>query len=317
MPIGTDSFRLKRSQCLQPPSSQSMGARSGACLSTRPICVPRCGHRAAVPPLLRQSGWSAATSGRAGEPPGGQKRPGHGRPPLPVGTNVHVHVRVLGKGRVQARAPFRDFDGRRRLVARYGRQTRAEAERRLREALRDRSGTTASPVSADARRTVMAQPWLATSTRPRSLSAPNACTGSPPSPTYCPRSATCAYARSPSRWSSDCWPPCAATAAPPSRPATCSRASSARPFTTVGYPAWSSSCWARPAHRGGLRPPAPRRRSAGRHVSEDRSQRADHRPSTADARHGQPPSRLSHPAQPLTSPRWRESLSSVRRRSWN
>ena len=48
--------------------------------------------------------------------------------------------------RVEARASFRDFDGRRRLVARY-RQSHAEAERRLREALRDRSGTTTSPVS--------------------------------------------------------------------------------------------------------------------------------------------------------------------------
>jgi integrase len=83
-----------------------------------------------------------------------------GRPPLPVGTFGKIHVRVLGKGRVEARASFRDFDGRRRLVARYG-QTRAEAERRLREALRDRSGTTTAPVAADARLTAMAQLWLA------------------------------------------------------------------------------------------------------------------------------------------------------------
>src|SRR3954468_13488142 len=83
-----------------------------------------------------------------------------GRPPLPVGTFGKIHVRVLGKGRVEARASFRDFDGRRRLVARYGR-TRAEAEQRLREALRDRSGTTTSPVAADTRLKAMAQLWLA------------------------------------------------------------------------------------------------------------------------------------------------------------
>jgi hypothetical protein len=82
-----------------------------------------------------------------------------GRPPLPVGTFGKIHVRVLGKGRVEARASFRDFDGRRRLVARYG-QSRAGAERRLREALRDRSGTT-SPVGADTRLAAMAQLWLA------------------------------------------------------------------------------------------------------------------------------------------------------------
>ena len=82
-----------------------------------------------------------------------------GRPPLPVGTFGRIHVRVLGKGRVEARASFRDFDGRRRLVARHG-QSRAEAERRLREALRDRSGTT-TPVGADTRVAVVAREWLA------------------------------------------------------------------------------------------------------------------------------------------------------------
>ncbi len=82
-----------------------------------------------------------------------------GRPPLPVGTFGKVHVRVLGKGRVEARASFRDFDGRRRLVARYG-QTRAEAERRLREALRDRTAAATSPV-AETRLKAMAELWLA------------------------------------------------------------------------------------------------------------------------------------------------------------
>ena len=82
-----------------------------------------------------------------------------GRPPLPVGTFGRIHLRVLGKGRVEARASFRDFGGRRRLVARHG-QSRAEAERRLREALRDRSGTT-TPGTADSRLAAMAREWLA------------------------------------------------------------------------------------------------------------------------------------------------------------
>ena len=83
-----------------------------------------------------------------------------GRPPLPVGTFGKIHLRALGKDRVEARASFRDFDGRRRLVARHG-HSRADAERRLREALRDRSATTGSPMTADPRLAAMAREWLA------------------------------------------------------------------------------------------------------------------------------------------------------------
>lgn len=83
-----------------------------------------------------------------------------GRPPLPVGTFGKIYVRTMGRGRVEARGSFRDFDGRRRLVARYG-QSRAEAERRLREAFRDRSALTVSPVPADTRVSAMAARWLA------------------------------------------------------------------------------------------------------------------------------------------------------------
>ena len=53
------------------------------------------------------------------------------RPPLTVGTFGAINFLVVGKGRVRAQASFRDFDGRRRSVSRYGR-TKAEAERRLR-----------------------------------------------------------------------------------------------------------------------------------------------------------------------------------------
>lgn len=42
----------------------------------------------------------------------------------------------MGKGRLRARASFRDSDGRRGFVTRYGR-SRAQTERRLHEALAD------------------------------------------------------------------------------------------------------------------------------------------------------------------------------------
>src|SRR3954468_17613713 len=83
-----------------------------------------------------------------------------GRPPLPVGTFGQIYFLRLDKQRVGARTYFRDFDGRRRLVTRYG-QTRAQAERRLREAVRDRSTSTTPPVPADSRVSAMAALWLA------------------------------------------------------------------------------------------------------------------------------------------------------------
>src|SRR3712207_7285944 len=78
-----------------------------------------------------------------------------GRPPLPVGTFGQIHFLRLDKHRVAARTYFRDLDGRRRLVTRYG-QTRAQAERRLREALRDRGTSATPPVPADSRLSDMA-----------------------------------------------------------------------------------------------------------------------------------------------------------------
>ena len=83
-----------------------------------------------------------------------------GRPPLPVGTLGQIHFLRLDKHRVAARTYFRDVDGRRRLVTRYG-QTRAQAERRLREALRDRGTGTTAPVPAHSRLRAMAALWVA------------------------------------------------------------------------------------------------------------------------------------------------------------
>jgi integrase len=83
-----------------------------------------------------------------------------GRPPLPVRTFGKIRFEVLGRNRVQAGAGFRDLDGRRRFVVRNG-TTRAQAERRLREALRDRSTASSPPVPADSQLSAMAALWLA------------------------------------------------------------------------------------------------------------------------------------------------------------
>jgi hypothetical protein len=82
-----------------------------------------------------------------------------GRPPLAVGTFGQIHLETLGKNRVQASANFRDSDGRRRHVLRTG-PTRAQAERRLREALRDRATAGSPPLPADSRLSAMAALWL-------------------------------------------------------------------------------------------------------------------------------------------------------------
>lgn len=82
------------------------------------------------------------------------------RPPLPVGTFGRIDFHTVGPGRVRARASVRDYDGVRRPVTRYG-STRAAAERRLREALRDRTRPTEGEITADTRLQDLAAIWLA------------------------------------------------------------------------------------------------------------------------------------------------------------
>ena len=57
-----------------------------------------------------------------------------GRPPLPVGTFGKIGFVEQSSGEIQARARFRDYDGRTRLVAKTGR-SRAAAERALKKEL--------------------------------------------------------------------------------------------------------------------------------------------------------------------------------------
>ena len=60
-----------------------------------------------------------------------------GRPPLPLGTSGKVLFLNMPNGRVQARAKFRDYDGRVRLVSKV-RRSRAAAERALKAELTSR-----------------------------------------------------------------------------------------------------------------------------------------------------------------------------------
>lgn len=82
------------------------------------------------------------------------------RPPLPVGTFGRIGFLTLPGGRVRARAQFRDYDGVTRPVTRYG-ASRAAAERRLREALRDRMGPAAGEITPDSRLRDVAATWRA------------------------------------------------------------------------------------------------------------------------------------------------------------
>ncbi|MDX3006722.1 site-specific integrase [Kribbella solani] len=82
-----------------------------------------------------------------------------GRPPLPVGTYGGVDYTVMGPRKVRARARVRDYDGRTRPVTRYG-PSRAAAERRLKEALRDRIGPTGGDITADMKISRLAVLWL-------------------------------------------------------------------------------------------------------------------------------------------------------------
>ena len=84
-----------------------------------------------------------------------------GRPPLPVGTAGKIRFQKLGPRRVRARVNIRDYDGETREVTRFG-PTQAAAERRLKEALRDRVGPpTDGEITADTRLRDAAKLWKA------------------------------------------------------------------------------------------------------------------------------------------------------------
>lgn len=86
-----------------------------------------------------------------------------GRPPLEVGTYGKIdfqhQVNAHDEARVRARAHFRDLDGVRRQVTKWGR-TKAAAERALKTALRDRATPGGSEITASTRVAELADRWL-------------------------------------------------------------------------------------------------------------------------------------------------------------
>jgi integrase len=83
-----------------------------------------------------------------------------GRPPLAVGTFGKIDFHTAANGQIRARANFRDYDGVRRQVYRWG-PTVAAAERALRAALRDRTAPDDGDITADAKVASLADQWLA------------------------------------------------------------------------------------------------------------------------------------------------------------
>ncbi len=81
------------------------------------------------------------------------------RPPLPLGSWGEIYV-VARSGGWQARARYRDFDGRTRPVSAHG-KTRAHAKRRLRDALGARATPSGAAISRDSRLTALAEVYLA------------------------------------------------------------------------------------------------------------------------------------------------------------
>jgi hypothetical protein len=82
-------------------------------------------------------------------------------PPLPVGTFGRIGLLHTPSGEIQARARFRDFDGRTRLVSKTG-VSRAASERALKTELAARRGPGgAGVITASSRVSALVEAWLA------------------------------------------------------------------------------------------------------------------------------------------------------------
>ncbi len=83
-----------------------------------------------------------------------------GRPPLPLGTYGKVLFIAQPSGQVKARAKFRDFDGRVRLVSKVG-PSRAAAERALKAELTGRQAPGGvGAITAATRMATLAEAWI-------------------------------------------------------------------------------------------------------------------------------------------------------------
>lgn len=77
---------------------------------------------------------------------------------MPVGTAGAVDFTTIGPKKIRARVRVRDYDGHVRPLTRFG-PTRAAAERRLKEALRDRIAPTGGDLTGDTKIRVLADVW--------------------------------------------------------------------------------------------------------------------------------------------------------------
>ena len=82
-----------------------------------------------------------------------------GRPPLPVGTWGDITTRITPSGAHEARARFRDYDGRTRQVRRTG-GTPRKAKAALTAALAARARTVGDEITADSRLEAVVPMWL-------------------------------------------------------------------------------------------------------------------------------------------------------------
>jgi integrase len=83
------------------------------------------------------------------------------RPPLPIGTHGQIRLYRLAQRRWRARTKFRDHDGVVREVERTG-TSRADAEQRLKLAVRDRGrATAAGEITGDTKVAALGTLWLA------------------------------------------------------------------------------------------------------------------------------------------------------------
>ena len=80
-----------------------------------------------------------------------------GRPPLDVGTYGNITIHPRGD-KYMATARFRDYDGRTRLVAKYG-DSEAKAERALKKAMVERQRTTGTDITSDTSIKALADIW--------------------------------------------------------------------------------------------------------------------------------------------------------------
>ncbi|GAB2624349.1 site-specific integrase [Kocuria himachalensis] len=80
------------------------------------------------------------------------------RPPLPIGAHGRISITTSPSGAYVAKARFRDYDGRTRLVERAG-KSKAAAERALKQSFTDRAIPSGDEINGDMRIQALAAAW--------------------------------------------------------------------------------------------------------------------------------------------------------------